>query len=123
MLRIEIPNWTPTRTKDVEILVATYAKAAVQKSDWNPELAQSFGVDLNISFCFPIPKSVKKDDRRFMVSAPHTRKPDIDNLLKLIKDALNGIAWLDDSCVARVYASKCYDYEPSCSIEISLYEL
>lgn len=30
----------------------------------------------------------------------HTGKPDADNLVKLIKDGLNGVAWADDAQVA-----------------------
>lgn len=37
-----------------------------------------------------------------------TKKPDIDNVLKLIKDALNGIVYRDDSQVVQVYAEKVY---------------
>jgi Holliday junction resolvase RusA-like endonuclease len=33
---------------------------------------------------------------------PRNRKPDIDNALKLIMDALNGRAWKDDVQVAKV---------------------
>ncbi len=40
---------------------------------------------------------------------PHayrTKRPDLDNLLKAVMDAGNGILWADDSCVAQIYASK-----------------
>ncbi len=36
-----------------------------------------------------------------------TRKPDWDNVAKLVCDALNGIAWNDDAQVVRVYLEKC----------------
>ena len=37
------------------------------------------------------------------------RRRDIDNMLKLVLDALNGVAWADDSQVTEVSASKAYD--------------
>lgn len=40
-----------------------------------------------------------------------TKKPDLDNVVKLIGDALNGIAWLDDAQIARVTAAKAYAAE------------
>ena len=38
---------------------------------------------------------------------PVTR-PDLDNYIKLILDALNGVSWADDSCVVQIRASKRY---------------
>lgn len=37
-----------------------------------------------------------------------TSKPDLDNCVKLIADALNGIAWLDDKQLIQVIATKIY---------------
>lgn len=39
-------------------------------------------------------------------SEEDTHKPDIDNVLKLVLDALNGVAWADDAQVTSVYALK-----------------
>jgi hypothetical protein len=39
----------------------------------------------------------------------HTIKPDIDNLVKLVSDALNGVMWVDDAQVFEVKASKHWD--------------
>lgn len=38
----------------------------------------------------------------------HTHAPDLDNLAKLVKDALNGVAWGDDGQVAMVCMAKRY---------------
>ena len=35
-------------------------------------------------------------------SAPDARRRDLDNLLKAVLDALNGVAWVDDSQIARL---------------------
>ena len=44
------------------------------------------------------------------IRLPHTKKPDIDNLIKFVLDALQGQNgyFLDDSQVIRVYAEKIY---------------
>tara|TARA_R110002126_G_scaffold9539_7_gene43028 strand:+ start:2447 stop:2938 length:492 start_codon:yes stop_codon:yes gene_type:complete len=39
---------------------------------------------------------------------PHTKKPDADNLLKAVMDALNKVAWNDDSQVICAKSSKFY---------------
>jgi Holliday junction resolvase RusA-like endonuclease len=42
----------------------------------------------------------------------HTKKPDIDNLQKAVKDALKGICYKDDSQIIEVTARKVYDSTP-----------
>jgi len=55
-------------------------------------------------------------------SAPaiHIKKPDTDNLLKFVKDCLNGIAWKDDSQVFDVRGIKRYSDEPKTEIFITM---
>lgn len=49
-----------------------------------------------------LPKSRKKS----IACEPDTFKPDIDNIAKLVLDALNGVAWADDSQVTGLYVRK-----------------
>jgi Holliday junction resolvase RusA-like endonuclease len=58
-------------------------------------------ITLNVLFCLKRPKSAK--DRLHPVV-----QYDIDNLLKLLMDACNGLLWNDDGQVCRVAASKLY---------------
>lgn len=48
----------------------------------------------------------------------HTTKPDGDNVLKAAKDALNGIAWLDDAQVVAATVSKQYGEQPAVEIVV-----
>jgi len=36
----------------------------------------------------------------------HTKRPDLDNLIKSVKDALTGIIWKDDSQIVKLRAEK-----------------
>lgn len=47
-----------------------------------------------------------------------TKKPDCDNIAKIILDALNGIAYHDDSQVIELSVSKFYSEEPRVEIEL-----
>ena len=49
--------------------------------------------------------------------AIHTKRPDTDNLTKLVKDALGGVYWKDDSQVQDV-AIKMHSHRPRTQIEI-----
>lgn len=45
-------------------------------------------------------------------------KPDLDNVIKAILDALNGVAYADDKQVARLYASKEYAMTDMVTVDI-----
>jgi len=49
----------------------------------------------------------------------NTTKPDLDNLVKSILDAMNGIVWVDDAQVFSLSARKIYSEEPSIRMSVS----
>ena len=49
----------------------------------------------------------------------HTKRPDIDNISKIVMDALNGIAWHDDSQVISILARKQYAEEAGVDVVIT----
>ena len=55
-------------------------------------------VEIVVNAWFARPKS-KTWKTRPMPSYRHTKKPDADNVLKAVLDALNGLAWVDDAQV------------------------
>lgn len=57
-------------------------------------------VRLNIIAFFRPPASWSKKKTAAMLRKPHTQKPDADNIEKLVWDALNRVAYLDDSQIA-----------------------
>ena len=60
-------------------------------------------VSLQIQFIFP-----KKSVPHGVMFEPHTQKPDIDNLEKVVLDALKGLVWKDDCQVFKVESEKCW---------------
>jgi Holliday junction resolvase RusA-like endonuclease len=77
-------------------------------------------VHIDCHFYMPIPKSTSKIRRKKMLMAKikHTKKPDLDNLIKFIKDVFNGLVWKDDSQVFALIASKKYSEDPRTEIFI-----
>lgn len=64
-------------------------------------------LSLYVVFLMPRPgKLIWKS--RPMPRQPHTSKPDLDNLVKAVKDALSGLCWRDDALVAHLVGSKLY---------------
>lgn len=73
-------------------------------------------ITLRCLFCMPIPKSMSKKQREATIY--HIKRPDLDNLVKFVKDCLNGLAWRDDSQVSELFAGKVYSDEPRTEIWI-----
>lgn len=48
----------------------------------------------------------------------HIKRPDVDNLVKHLKDALTGIYWRDDSQIQIHCAYKLYSHRPRTELEI-----
>lgn len=77
-------------------------------------------IEVTLAFYFPIPKSwsnQKKEDANDQQIMPLV-KPDIDNCVKGIFDALNGIAWDDDRNVVQLQTFKRYGNTPGIVITI-----
>lgn len=78
-------------------------------------LKGAIGVPL-IIFNMPIPKSLRG---KVEPGQYHTKKPDIDNLIKGLFDAANGVAWVDDNRVAEFgTVKKVYSDQPGIIFEI-----
>ena len=75
-------------------------------------------VELVLDFVFSRPKSHLRKNG-LAPDAPRWPRKDIDNCQKAVMDALNGIAWEDDSQVVRVVASKSYGTEARTTVRIA----
>jgi len=74
---------------------------------------------MRLIFQFQTPKSwSKKKTEAALERGYHTQKPDADNLEKGIKDALNGIAYIDDAQVAEVSKIKIWGPCDRITIEV-----
>lgn len=71
-----------------------------------PPLVGSVSVDF--VFAFPIPKSWSKKRQQAAPESPHVTKPDLDNLVKMTMDYMNGVVYTDDRQISAINARKCY---------------
>lgn len=77
-------------------------------------------LNMKVKAFFSIPKSVSHKKAALMecgVIRP-TKKPDADNILKIIADALNKVAYDDDSQIVSATVEKYYSNQPRVEIEI-----
>ena len=76
---------------------------------------------VTIKAYYKMPASVSKKRREAMLEDKirPTKKPDADNLAKAVLDALNGIAYYDDSQIVTLTVDKLYSDAPRVEVEIT----
>lgn len=77
-------------------------------------------LEVEIHAYFSIPKSTSQMKRALMMSGKirPVKRPDIDNICKVILDALNHIAYRDDALITDVSVHKHYCNEPKVKVII-----
>lgn len=67
-------------------------------------------VGVKITACFAIPKSYTKTEKEMCRSGETlpTKKPDADNIEKIVFDAMNGLVYLDDAQICENLTRKRY---------------
>lgn len=73
---------------------------------------------MNITFWMPIPKSWSKTAKQDAIGQYCTTKPDIDNMVKGLLDALNGLLWVDDNRIVGVSVTKIYSNNPGIDFSV-----
>lgn len=101
----KIHGITPESTKNYEDLIRWSYKASGGQYMGEKRLS------VKIKAFFPIPRSFskKKRDEAIFDKIRPTTKPDCDNIIKVVLDALNGVAYYDDKQVVCVSCNKYYD--------------
>jgi len=110
-------SYTPKETVNYETLV----KQIYIMQNFSKQLEGA--IQAEITAYFPIPQSASKKKKEQMLSGeirPIT-KPDLSNIVKIIEDALNGIAYRDDSQIVKVHAEKYYSDQPR--VEVTIKEI
>lgn len=105
-----VHSYTPSKTQSYEDLIRWCYKES------GGELIDGRSIDVIVRAKFEIPKSYTKKQRQAILEGrmlPQV-KPDCDNILKVVMDALNGVAYVDDKQVTFCSCSKDYTTESPC---------
>lgn len=111
--------YTPTKTVRYERLI----RKAFLDAGCNAIPSDCY-VGITVDAYFQIPKSYTKGKRlacQHNINRPD-KKPDIDNILKIVLDGLNGVAYADDKQVIEVRCRKFYSVS-SGYLKISVSEI
>lgn len=110
-----VATHTPKETQAAEadfVLLASQAR---------PPAPLEGALELTVRFVMPVPGSGPKAFRARALAEleAHPKRPDADNLLKLVMDAMNGVFWKDDSQVAGIHVLKVYGEVPRTEVRLT----
>lgn len=110
--------YTPTDTKDYENLIKQYFKIKYPRYE-----TLEGRIFVKIKAFFKIPKNTTKKNEEKMLkgSLSPTKKPDIDNIVKIVLDALNKMAFKDDNQITKLEVEKFYSEEEKIFVRIEEY--
>lgn len=103
-------NFVGAYSPKTDFYILCYNEALKNK----PQQPISEPIELKLTFQMPRPKSLKKG------TIYHTKRPDLDNLIKAVLDALTQAGmWADDNLIYNMQANKIYSDKTGVMIEIT----
>jgi len=105
-----VRTYTPAKTENYEALV----RLAYQQQCRGVRFDDDAMIDARIMCYFAVPKSASKKKTTAMLAGKirPTKKPDADNIVKIILDSCNQVAYRDDTQVVDCQVRKFYSIEP-----------
>ncbi len=107
---------TPEKTIVYENLIRT--EYSLQTKNFRyPDDAM---LDMRIMAYYGVPKNVSKKKRALMLEGKirPTKKPDMDNVMKVVADSLNQVAYKDDTQIVDAQCRKFYSVKPRIEVII-----
>lgn len=110
--------FTPEKTMQYESYVKVLYR---QKYGRHTSFKEDDELHLDIKAYYEITKSTPKYLKEMMITGvvKPTKKPDVDNIIKIIADSLNGVAYKDDKQIVACSCQKFYASNPRVEIVLS----
>lgn len=112
-----ISMYDPKKTSDFKKKIGLLANRINKIKCYKP---LEGALSVKVSFYRLPPKSMskKKIEKAENKEILPTKKPDLSNYIKSLEDALNGIAWVDDSMNCRMVLEKFFSKNPRIEVEV-----
>lgn len=112
-----------TRTPDQTVVYENLIKTEFRSQCGQLKFQDGAMLDVRVFAYYAVPKSVSKKKRAAMLAHQirPTKKPDFDNIGKVVCDSLNGIAYHDDAQIVDAMVRKFYSETPRVVVTIQEY--
>lgn len=112
-----VKAYDPAKSKDYKAYVKLVAAAAMNERSLKP---LDGAIAVSIRAYVSVPKSKKFRENALKGLERPTKKPDCDNIAKILLDAMTGIAYEDDKQIIRLVVEKFYDEVPR--VEVTVFD-
>lgn len=115
-----VGNHVQTRTPDETALYENLIKTEFQRQCGSAHFPDDAQLDLRVIAYFQVPASASKKKKLLMLShiIRPTKKPDWDNIGKVVADSLNKVGYRDDAQVVDAQVRKFYSSRPRVEVII-----
>lgn len=110
--------YDPEKSKNYKALVRLAAEQAMQEAHWLYCVELPLQITVKVYLEVPASKSKKFKDGALKGIELPTKKPDVDNVLKTIMDALSGVVYKDDKQIVSAIVTKEYSERPHLTVEL-----
>lgn len=114
-----VKAYDPAKSKDYKAYVKLVAIAAMSERSLKP-LDGAIAVSIRAYVSVPKSKSKKFRENALKGLERPTKKPDCDNIAKILLDAMTGIVYEDDKQIIRLVVEKFYDEVPR--VEVTVFD-
>lgn len=113
-------NFTKTVTPEQTVVYENLIALEYRRQCMDFRFGDKTMLAITIEAHFSIPKSASKKNRALMIEKMlrPVKKPDGDNIIKVVCDALNGLAYHDDAQIVDMVVRKYYAESPKLVISI-----
>ena len=110
--------YDPEKSRNYKAYVRMLATQAMKDTGFEM-IDGPCAVLINAFFEVPKSKSKKFREAALLDQERPTKKPDADNIVKAIQDALNGLTYKDDACIVHLACQKFYSDNPRVEVFVT----
>ena len=113
-----------TYTPDKTVLYENLIRTEYLRQCSGQRFADKEPLAMKIRAYYSIPASASKKRQAAMEAGEirPVKKPDADNIIKVVADSLNQVAYRDDADLVKVELEKFYSWQPRIEVEIKSLE-
>lgn len=112
-------HYTPTRQRNNAATLQRAAEAAMVETGYPVPLDGPLSLEVFAEIGIPASWSKRKKNAAILGNIHPTGRPDLDNIVKQIKDALTSVVYRDDALICVIRARKRYGVQPKLVITVA----